>query len=92
MDKMIRDFALQLLRRLQSHPGSEKKASKGEVNGDGHDEAMEDVEDGQLPPEEIIKTPYLSAQLEFPADNGQISQHVELMFVLSTKVPDFLDE
>ncbi len=92
MGNIIRDFALQLLRRLQSRPGSDKKPADAPPNGDAHDEPMEDVEDGQLPPEEIIQTPYLPEQLELPADSGQINQHVELLFVLSTKVPEFLDE
>ncbi|GBE86574.1 hypothetical protein SCP_0904530 [Sparassis crispa] len=87
MDGMTRDFALQLLRRLQSRPSAEKAADV-QTNGD-HDENMED---GQLPPEDIIQTPYLPEQLELPASNAQILQHVELLFALSTKVPEFLDE
>lgn len=58
------------------------------MNGD-HDENMED---GQLPPEDIIQTPYLPEQLELPANKAQILQHLELLFALSTKVPEFLDE
>lgn len=88
MDGMVREFALQLLRRLQSRPTLEKKMEEVQTNGD-HDENMED---GQLPPEDIIQTPYLPAQLELPANNLQIIQHVELLFALSMKVPEFLDE
>ncbi|TFY68492.1 hypothetical protein EVJ58_g962 [Rhodofomes roseus] len=87
MDSMIREFALQLLRRLQSRPKRDKSEDVP-MNGT-HDEHMED---GQLPPEDIIQTPYLPEELEFPANNAQILQHLELLFALSTKVPEFLDE
>ncbi|TBU30651.1 Symplekin tight junction protein C terminal-domain-containing protein [Dichomitus squalens] len=91
MADMIRDFALQLLRRLQSRPkqAEEEKPEKPQTNGADHEENMED---GQLPQEDIIQTPYLPEQLELPAVNAQILQHVELLFALSTKVPEFLDE
>ncbi|PCH44216.1 hypothetical protein WOLCODRAFT_138834 [Wolfiporia cocos MD-104 SS10] len=88
MDNMIREFALQLLRRLQSRP-TPQKTEDVQMNGDGRDEHMED---GQLPPEDIIQTPYLPEQLELPANNAQILQHLELLFALSTKIPEFLDE
>ncbi len=87
MDSMIREFALQLLRRLQSRPKSAKYEDV-HMNGE-HDEHMED---GQLPQEDIIQTPYLPEQLELPANNAQVLQHLELLFALSTKVPEFLDE
>ncbi|KAH9945718.1 Symplekin tight junction protein C terminal-domain-containing protein [Amylocystis lapponica] len=97
MDNMIREFALQLLRRLQSRPKTamvEDESEKVEMPVDApengpHDENMED---GQLPPEDIIQTPFLPEQLELPANRAQILQHVELLFALSTKVPEFLDE
>ena len=90
MADMIRDFALQLLRRLQSRPkDTPEKTQSAQPNGADHDENMED---GQLPQEDIIKTPYLPEQLELPAVDSQILQHVELLFALSTKVPEFLDE
>lgn len=117
MADMVRDFALQLLRRLQSRPQavqeapqeqtpekehSEKKQDKEveietdtekpqspKANGADHDENMED---GQLPQEEIIQTPYLPEQLELPAVDSQILQHLELLFALSTRLPEFLDE
>ena len=87
---MIRDFALQLLRRLQSRP-KEKKAPEIHTNGtdEEHDENMED---GQLPQEDIIQTAYLSEQLQLPAQDEEINQHLELLFSLSTKLPEFLDE
>ena len=90
MASMIRDFALQLLRRLQSRP-KEKKPPENHANGTG-EEHDENMEDGQLPQEDIIQTPYLPEQLELPAVDAQILQHVELLFALSTKVPEFLDE
>ena len=55
-------------------------------------EDEENIEDGQLPQEDLIQTPYLPEQLELPAQSDQILQHVELLFALSTKVPDFLGE
>lgn len=85
MASMIRDFALQLLRRLQSRPRVEKVE---EPRPDGE----ENMEDGQLPQEDIIQTPYLPEQLELPAQKEQVLQHLELLFALSTKVPEFLDE
>ncbi|KAI0352302.1 hypothetical protein OH77DRAFT_1523357 [Trametes cingulata] len=120
MADMVRDFALQLLRRLQSRPkaaqpekGEDKEMASSEpkkgkeseqpdkapqspkANGVDHDEDMENaenMEDGQLPQEEIIQTPYLPEQLELPAVDSQILQHLELLFALSTRVPEFLDE
>ncbi|KAL4250329.1 hypothetical protein ABKN59_005891 [Abortiporus biennis] len=92
METMIRDFALQLLRRLQSRPSNGKKNAEAQQNGNGHDASMEDEEDGQLPQEDIIQTPYLPEQLELPAKDDQILQHLELLFALSTKLPEFLDE
>ena len=85
MASMIRDFALQLLRRLQSRPKIDKAE---EPRPDGE----ENMEDGQLPQEDIIQTPYLPEQLELPAHSDQVLQHLELLFALSTKVPEFLDE
>jgi len=87
MDGMVRDFALQLLRRLQSRP--KKSQQDVQVNGDLHDEHMED---GQLPSEETLQTPYLPEELELPAQKPQILQHLELLFSLSVKIPEFLDE
>ncbi|TCD69615.1 hypothetical protein EIP91_006840 [Steccherinum ochraceum] len=87
MNGMIRDFALQLLRRLQSRP----RKQETHVNGDG-DTTMDDEEDGQLPAEDIIQTPYLPAQLELPTNDAAMLQHLELLFALSTKIPELLDE
>ncbi|KAG9312974.1 Symplekin tight junction protein C terminal-domain-containing protein [Chiua virens] len=86
MDSMIRDFALQILRRLQQRP---PKGPKTITNGSEDDENMED---GQLPTEELIQTPYLFEEIDLPADKSLVLQHVELLFALSVKVPEFLDE
>ncbi|KAJ3536396.1 hypothetical protein NM688_g6844 [Phlebia brevispora] len=90
MATMIRFFALQLLRRLQSRP-KDHKPPEPHTNGTGedHDEHMED---GQLPQEAIIRTSYLPEQLQLPAQDDEINQHLELLFSLSTKLPEFLDE
>lgn len=118
MDAIIRDFALQMLRKLQS-PASSQAAklpsnveSKphmddlGSVNGDfpedsgkqappvTEDSQMEEenMEDGQLPADDLVHTPYLPERIQLPADKPQVLQHVELLFALSVKVPEFLDE
>ncbi|KAN0088491.1 Symplekin tight junction protein C terminal domain containing protein [Tylopilus felleus] len=87
MDSMIRDFALQILRRLQER--SPKGVKTMTANGGEEDENMED---GQLPSEELIQTPYLSEDIDLPADKSLVLQHVELLFALSVKIPEFLDE
>lgn len=87
-DGMIREFALQLLRRLQTPrpvdkpPGGDAAATAG----------VDSMEDGQLPPEDLLQTPYLPERMELPAQKLQVVQHVELLFALSSKAPDFLDE
>ncbi len=88
MSDMVRNFALQLLRRLQSRPETENKQSV-EVNGDDPGDAMED---GEMPQEAIVQTEYLPTQLELPAQKPQVLQHVELVFALCVKLPDLLDE
>ena len=37
-------------------------------------------------------SPYLAESIALPAEKPQILQHVELLFALSVKVPEFLDE
>ncbi|KAI0704285.1 Symplekin tight junction protein C terminal-domain-containing protein [Cytidiella melzeri] len=91
MASMIRDFALQLLRRLQSRPPGDKH-NEVQSNDGAREEHDENMEDGQLPQEEILQTPYLPEQLEFPAQSDQILQHLELLLALSTRSPEFLDE
>lgn len=90
MASMIRDFALQLLRRLQTRPKGKEK--EPQTNGDAGEDHDENMEDGQLPQEDILQTPYLPEQLELPAQKDQVLQHLELLFALSTRVPEFLDE
>ncbi|TFY73084.1 hypothetical protein EWM64_g10928, partial [Hericium alpestre] len=106
MDSMVREFAVQLLRRLQSRPPApaEKRKSVSPSAAPSEDVQMngiaaaerqatdENMEDGQLPPEDLLQTPYLPEHLELPAQKAQVLQHVELLFALSTKVPEFLDE
>jgi symplekin len=87
-DGMIRDFALQLLRRLQTPRPVDKPPGLDAAPAAGND----NMEDGQLPPEDLLQTPYLPERLELPAQKSQVVQHVELLFALSSKVPDFLDE
>jgi symplekin len=87
-DGMIRDFALQLLRRLQTPRSVDKPPTGDAVATVGN----ENMEDGQLPPDDLLQTPYLPERLELPCQKPQVVQHVELLFALSSKVPDFLDE
>jgi symplekin len=63
MDGMVREFALQMLRKLQSRPVAEKKPVDGQVNGGTQDED-ENMEDGQLPPEDLVQTAYLPERIE----------------------------
>ncbi len=120
MDGYIREFALQMLRKLQLRPAAlrERKDADGDIKMNGHkvsngpsteaepsgdgelvDENQEstkevehDEEDGQLPQEDLVQTPYLPDRIELPAQKQQVLQHVELLFALSVKVPEFLDE
>lgn len=78
MNEMVRNFALSLLRRLQS---------KSSISNTG-----DTMEDGEMVPEEVVQTKYLPSPLEIPASKQQVLQHVELIFALCTKIPDFLDE
>ncbi|KAJ7115848.1 Symplekin tight junction protein C terminal-domain-containing protein [Mycena epipterygia] len=92
MDGMVREFALQMLRKLQSQADvkvAKPNGSDDAAAGNGEDENMED---GQLPPEDLVQTPYLPERIELPAQQSHVLQHVELLFALSVKVPEFLDE
>ncbi|EAU90241.2 cleavage/polyadenylation specificity factor [Coprinopsis cinerea okayama7 len=122
---LIREFALQMLRKLQQTkappksgneaPNSEGKDKPPAENGkDGHgpgptpakqaDVPMEqdggdkpadgDMEDGQVtvPPEDLVQTPYLPNTVDLPANKQQVLQHLELLFALSVKVPEFLEQ
>ncbi|KAJ3505780.1 hypothetical protein NLJ89_g7237 [Agrocybe chaxingu] len=111
MDGMVRDFALQMLRKLQLRSSEHRPHSDGDVKMNGyveeeqkdrmeesgtkpphHDREGQDMEDGQLPTEDLVHTPYLPERIELPAEEEQVLQHVELLFALSVKVPEFLDE
>jgi symplekin len=70
MDDLIRTFALQMLRRLETNR---------------QDESMEPGA------QESIQTQYIPENLELPAPQLIVLQHVELLFALTIKVPDFLD-
>lgn len=87
-DGMIRDFALQLLRRLQTPRPIDKPPIGDAVAAAGN----ENMEDGQLPPDDLLQTPYLPERLELPTQKPQVVQHVELLFALSSKAPDLLEE
>jgi symplekin len=82
MDGLVRAFSLRLLRRLQKRTAPDAKPGQTE---DG-------MEDGQLPQEEMLQTMYLPEEVTLPADKTQVLPHVELMFALSVRVPDLLDE
>lgn len=116
MDTMIRHFALQMLRKLQSQPSQSSSKSGEDVKMDSEptgavpdgdekeikptapsaeeleEEEDENMEDGQLPPEALVQTPYLPERIDLPAQKSHVLQHVELLFALSVKVPEFLDE
>ncbi|KAG2145122.1 Symplekin tight junction protein C terminal-domain-containing protein [Suillus clintonianus] len=89
MDSMIRDFALQILRRLQKRP---PKGEAPKVIDEHAGAGDENMEDGQLPSEDLLQTPYLPEGIELPAQKAHVLQHVELLFALSVKIPEFLDE
>ncbi|KAJ8094365.1 hypothetical protein PM082_010799 [Marasmius tenuissimus] len=74
---------------VQDEKEEKEEKSTEEGQEEGRDENMED---GQLPPEDLIQTPYLPERIELPAEKSQVLQHVELLFALSVKVPEFLDE
>ena len=129
LDDLIRDFALAMLRKLETAPAESmtssrpKPAPSGDVemaNGDvaslkedGADHestaspepANQDLPEvpndneaaghSSLPTpeeEELVQTPYLPDRIELPADKSQVLQHLELMFALSVKVPEFLEK
>lgn len=125
MYSMIREFALQMLRKLQYKPtnGHTKLREKQDEDitmGDAsppkengvHTEDQDSVkdeppivptdqvaegdreetmEDGQTPEEDLVQTPYLPERIELPAQKSQVLQHVELLFALSVKLPEFLE-
>lgn len=144
MDSIIREFALQMLRKLQKlqppaapvkpavvddvvdgdvtmnggdseavitpdtekrvdEPGagevpseiSEKKddaMDTGENGEEGGGQQVQDAEDEESGQEDLVHTPYLPERIELPAKKAHVLQHVELLFALSVKVPEFLDK
>ncbi len=78
----MRSFALRLIRRLQQKSPTTDTSTK-DVDG---------MEDGEMPQEEEVQTEYLPEKIELPADKQIVLQHVELLFSLSAKSPEFLDE
>lgn len=103
MDMMVRDFALQMLRKLQLRPSDSRAPARGDVKMNDDEDGLankekekpnggQDMEDGQLPQEDLVQTPYLPDHIELPAKKSEVLQHVELVFALSVKVPEFLDE
>lgn len=84
MDEVVQKYSLRLLRRLQKQTPTEDVKS-GTMYEDN-------LEDGQLPQEEALQTMYLPKEVALPADKAQVLQHVELIFALSVRVPDLLDE
>jgi len=90
MYNLVRAFSLRLLRRLQKRT-SPLPDTKPEVPESPPEEG-EGLEDGQLPQEEMLQTMYLPEEITLPADKAQVLQHMELMFALSVRVPDLLDE
>jgi symplekin len=90
MDEMTRTFALQMLWRLETRKRGRQRSTKDDMDTDGVTD--EEVEDEMIIPDEATRTPYIPEQLEFPVPKSVVLQHVELLFVLSLKVPDFLDK
>jgi len=56
--------------------------------------AAHEMEDSMAITEPVVTdcSPYLAETITLPAEKSQILQHVELLFALSVKVPEFLDE
>lgn len=52
----------------------------------------ETVENSPPPEEDLVHTPYLPERIELPAQKAQVLQHVELLFALSVKIPELLEE
>ena len=50
------------------------------------------MEDGEMPQEEVVQTEYLPNEVALPAEKAVVLQHVELIFALCVKSPEFLDE
>ena len=64
----------------------------GENGEEGIGQGVPDVEDEESSQEDLVHTPYLPERIELPAKKAHVLQHVELLFALSVKVPEFLDK
>lgn len=84
MGDMVRTFAVRLLGRLQKQTSSNRQ-SEDNVK----DETMED---GEMPQDERVQTEFLPDKIELPVEKSLVLQHVELIFALCAKYPEFLDE
>ncbi|KAI6149817.1 hypothetical protein BKA82DRAFT_23571 [Pisolithus tinctorius] len=99
----LRAEALRALLDLTTHPDSvARRATINTVRRNDRlkkakalmvkrEAGVDNMEDGQLPPEELIQTPYLIDDIQLPAEKSHLLQHVELLFALSVKIPEFLD-
>lgn len=106
MEGMVREFALQILRKLQLRFSENREQPQKDdiMNGDEDHkdevdninseskELQEEGQEGQSPMEDLVHTPYLPERIELPAQKSQVLQHVELLFALCVKVPEFLDK
>jgi symplekin len=108
MNGIIRDFALRILRRLtitnqpEEPPPShatevdmDAKVSPNAENGASDSVGTPDASAAQDQADheaEYPGTPYLPDRLQPPVDKSVVLQHVELLFALCVKVPEFLDE
>ncbi|KAF9054369.1 Symplekin tight junction protein C terminal-domain-containing protein [Panaeolus papilionaceus] len=79
---MIRQFALQMLRKLQLGKPPSKEKETEEDEDEDEDTDMDD----------LVHTPYLPERIELPAQKPQVLQHLELLFALCVKVPELLDD
>jgi len=93
MGRAVEQFARGLLKRLQSPNAQPPAPAATPALPDGPSE-----EDGQLPDEPHLidfsnRPPaYLPPKIEEPLDKTVVLQHVELVFALCIRAPEFLDE
>ncbi|KDQ18951.1 hypothetical protein BOTBODRAFT_28429 [Botryobasidium botryosum FD-172 SS1] len=81
MGTMIKVFALQMLRRLETI-GSRAASKEREMGEEEGEDAL---------PAEVPSTPFLPEVLENPVEKAVVLQHVELLFALTVKIPELLD-
>ncbi|CDZ97637.1 mRNA cleavage and polyadenylation factor II complex, subunit PTA1 [Phaffia rhodozyma] len=101
----IKTFALHLLGRLRtamevptsiSEPNpaatpNEETAESSSMDADTNsDTPLKDV--AEEPEQEEVRSRYLPAKLQAPVSIDIVRQHVELLFALTKKIPEFLDE